>query len=318
MESLHDTYTNSRSNTTVAFWIFIILICIFIVSSVFITYLYIHNISFGGIQKILLSRSFPIENILYIFVAIIFIVICVMLFNSQYDIGISKKPPGINRKLPPSGIFWKIGSTKNPLDPTNLIVESENFVMTAADTYTMSVEININDTRTINKNGPYRHLLHRGSDEIKTYMPISPEQSGRGDINDGLPVQMNPGIFIDKFKNDLIIFIDTDGGKESYRESVRIQDAPLNEPFRLLITVHDSTAEIFLNCKLVANKLLKGTPRGVPNNWFGRTGFSKSSAIVQNLILWDTDLYALEIGKLCAKDIVLPHEKTAITSKKCQ
>ena len=228
-----------------------------------------------------------------------------MLFNSQFEIYFQKRQTsGIDRPLPVSKIFWTPAKTPNPQDPTDLLLVSDDFPMTGPETYSMGLEVLITDTRTSDKFGPYRHLAHRGTDDLKRFIPNSPgsQPKGAGALNDGLPSQMNPGIFIDQFSNDLLIFVDTDPiglGNETYRESVRIPDSPLNKAFYIHLTVHDRLLEVYINCRLAATKLLHGIPRAVPNEWFGRVGFARSRAIVQNMRLWDSNLYAIEIRNMC-------------------
>jgi len=228
-----------------------------------------------------------------------------MLFNSQYEVYFQKKNTnGIDRTLPPHTTFWTPATTPNPQDPTNLLLTSDDFPMTGPETYSMSLELLITDTRTTDKFGPYRHLVHRGTSDLQSFIPNSPgsHPKGAGDLNDGLPSQMNPGIFVDQFSNDLLIFVDTDPvgvGGQAYRESVRISDAPLNKPFYIHLTVHDRLLEVYMNCRLAATKLLHGNPRAVPNDWFGRVGFARARAIVQNMTLWDSNLYAIEIRNMC-------------------
>ena len=175
----------------------------------------------------------------------------------------------------------------------------------------------VTDTRTIDKFGPYRHLVHRGTDDLSKFIPNTPgsDRKGAGGLNDGLPTQMNPGIFVDQFSNDLIIFVDTDpiqDGAQAYRESVRIPDIPLNKGFYIHLTIHDRLLEVYLNCRLAATKLLHGTPRAVPNDWFGRTGFSRARAIIQNMSLWDSNLYAIELRNKCPGFVL--HKELAPTS----
>ncbi len=142
--------------------------------------------------------------------------------------------------------------------------------------------------------------------------------TGQGGLADGLPTQMNPGIFLDKFTNDLIVFVDTDPAKQGdtgFRESVRISDIPLKKPFYVHVSVHDQILEVYVNCRLAATKLLQGSPRAVPNDWYGRIGFARAAALIQNLRLWDIDLYAFEVLKLCPPIVVLPNTAPSSCSK---
>ena len=68
---------------------------------------------------------------------------------------------------------------------------------------------------------PYRHLLHRGSDDLGT-AGTSGGCGGGGSstaTTNGLPKYMNPGFIGDPSTNDIIVFIDTSAGRESARIS---------------------------------------------------------------------------------------------------
>jgi hypothetical protein len=175
--------------------------------------------------------------------------------------------------------------------------------MSSAEVYAMGVTLYVGDSRSSDKTGPYRHILHRGTDELKKFVRDSPGSvpRGQGDLNDGLPHQMNPGLFLDPFTNDLLIYIDTDPhiGTQANRESIRIPDLPLKKAFYLHVVVNGRIAEVYINCRLAVSKILNGMPRAVPNDWHGRIGFARAAVVPQDLKLWDTDLHALEIRNLC-------------------
>ena len=114
----------------------------------------------------------------------------------------------------------------------------------------------------------------------------------------------------------MIIFIDTDSvkqGEYGFRESVRVTDIPLKRPFSIHLTLHDQMLEVYINCRLAGSKILHGIPRAVPNNWYGLTGFIPAMAQIQNMKLWDTQLYAQEIRKMCG-DIKIDN---TVIPKKC-
>ena len=303
MNRLLDSMKISRAQSSTAFYLFIIILILFVIGVIFLAYVFGRNVSLASLQA-----KYPnvgITTILYIITGVIFVAILLMLFNSQFEIFFQKRQSnGIDRPLPPHTVFWTPATSSNPQDPYDLTLASDDFPMTSAETYSMGLELMISDTRTTDKFGPYRHLVHRGTEDLRKFTPNSPGSSpkGAGDLNDGLPSQMNPGVFVDQFSNDLVIFIDTDpvgGGSQAFRESVRISDAPLNKAFYLHITVHDRLLEVYMNCRLAATKLLHGKPRAVPNDWFGRIGFARARAIIQNISLWDSNLYSIETRKMC-------------------
>jgi len=296
----------SRGQGAAAFYGFMFIAIFFVISLGLTIYYYARSITIASLQAT--YPNIPLTMILYVIAALVVCMILLMLFNSQFEVYFQKrKSIGIDRPLPMHKLFWTPATTANPQDPHNLLVTSNEFSMATPETYSMGIELMISDTRTTDKFGPYRHLVHRGTDDLKKFTN-DPGQKGAGDLNDGLPSQMNPGLFVDQFSNDLIIFVDTDpvgGDNQSYRESVRISDAPLNRAFYVHITVHDRLLEVYINCRLAATKLLHGTPRGVPNEWFGRIGFSRARAVIQNLKLWDDKLWAIEVRNMCT-GFVLP------------
>ena len=170
--------------------------------------------------------------------------------------------------------------------------------------YTMMVDMIWYNTRVIRQadgENPYRHILHRGSGEVATYaanVPLLGDAPSELDaevvdkanalevIPQGLPSRMNPGILADPYTNDMLIFFDTENGTKFYRESVRIPDIPMDQPFRLAVVVMDRYVEVYLNCSLEVTKLLEGTPRDVGREWFGLSGPVPLSAQVQNLQLF--------------------------------
>lgn len=301
MDALLRSMKNSTSQTSAAFYIFWFIVGIFSTLAIFLVFLYIKLGSLTQLQETF--PNVPFDKLLYVIAGAIVFMILVMLFNSQFEVFFQKKATNaVDRPLPPFTNFWTPASMPNPQDPQNLQLVSDDFPMSNATTYSFSVELNIADTRSSDKQGPYRHILHRGTGELMTFKPNSPGSvpKGRGDLNDGLPTQMNPGVFLDPYTNDLLIYIDTDPMEgQAYRESIRIPDIPLKKPFYLHITVHDQILEVYVNCRLASTKFLNAAPRAVPNDWFGRIGFARAAAIIQNFKLWDSDLFAFEVRKLC-------------------
>jgi hypothetical protein len=309
MDQLLDSMRTSRGLTSMAFYVLVLVIVFFIVFAIGLIYLFSRNITLESVRA--KYADLATARILYVITGLVVFFILFMLVNSQYEVYFQKRPKvGIDRPLPPSTTFWKPGTTANPQDPYNLSVKSGEFIMSTPETYSLGIEIIVGDTRSNDKYGPYRHMFHRGSADLKAFINTSSPGSapkGMGDLLDGLPTQMNPGVFLDQFSNDLMIFVDTDPvglGEQSYRESIRVPDVPLKRGFYLHLTVHDRLVEVYINCRLAATKLLKGNPKGVLNDWYGRVGFSRAAAIVQNLTLWDSSLYAIETRNMCPPIVV--------------
>jgi len=174
--------------------------------------------------------------------------------------------------------------------------------------YSINVEsVLYNSRRHSTTEGPYRHILHRGSKELEPATDaVVPIQSGcsssTGDLPPfGLPKRLNPGIFLDPNTNDILIFIDTNAGTTTYRESLRIADIPLDKPFRLGITVKNRVVDVYLNCRLEATKVLAATPRVVENVWYGLSGQAAAQAQIQNLYVWPSVLTADDMNSICPK-----------------
>ncbi len=193
-------------------------------------------------------------------------------------------------------VYWNKGGKF-----TNLYVPeteaNQNFHDSA---YSISFDCILFDTRNRNATqGPYRQLVHRGSDELM------PPRANLMDMQlptmpaDGLPKHMNPGVFLDPNLNDIIVFVDTSMNGEFYRESLRIADLPLQIPFRLEIVVNSRVLDVNINCQLEATKMLQGYPRIVKNAWYGLAGNKPAQAQIQNLWVWDRPLYVDEIRQVC-------------------
>jgi hypothetical protein len=191
--------------------------------------------------------------------------------------------------------------------------------------YTMMVDMVWDNTRISSfdatKDMVFRHLLHRGSDDAKKAAEVNtalPDYDTAQELEtltpNGLPATMNPGIMVDPVKNDMIIFIDTEKGDDTYRESVRIPDIPMNEPFTLTIVVQDQMMEIYINCRLEISKLLNGMPRTVRREIYGLTGRNPLPAGIRNLRVWNTGLGVIDIRGMCKKKPVFNRNKSCIGS----
>jgi hypothetical protein len=208
--------------------------------------------------------------------------------------------------------FWKT----LPPDAENLIVPSKLSPTKLSASYTMSIQMIVGDSRNPGK-GKYRHILHRGSNPCNlsnttagpsgqsgismNKLPESTESTYR---NQGLPAVMNPGLFLDSYKNDLHIFTHTrniDGNL--MLESTTIEDLPIHTPLSISIVSRDKILEIYINCKLYNTKILTGTPYLPPelNTWYGRYCANPFAGLVKNLQLWNTHLSSDDVIAMCKK-----------------
>jgi hypothetical protein len=320
MDQLQKKNNASKTEANSAFYIIIFLI---IISVIFVCIaIFIISQSMDLTNLTLGTYNIPFKNGLYILGGIVALGVLFVLVNSRYEMYFQKRESiGVDRPAQPFGMFWKPGTSADKTTKNALTITSDEFPMTSPATYSVGFELMVADTRANDIQGPFRHIIHRGSNDIRNFTRNSPGSipKGRGDLNDGLPSEMNPGIFVDQFTNDIIIFVDTDPikeGNQAFRESIRLTDIPLRKPFSLHVTLHEQILEIYVNCRLAGSKILNGLPRAVSNNWFGLAGFSAAPAIIQNVKLWDIDLYASEIRNMCPK-IIISKDVEPNTCSKC-
>jgi hypothetical protein len=146
---------------------------------------------------------------------------------------------------------------------------------------------------------PYRHLLHRGSNDLgNAGTPAGCGGGGTplGGSATGLPQFMNPGFIGDPSTNDIIVFLDTSAG----RESARISNLQLVTSYRIGLVVYQGFFEIYLGCKLLTTQVLKGTPIAInPSGVYALAGPFAMSAKIQNLRLWSTNLPVQQLVTEC-------------------
>jgi hypothetical protein len=208
--------------------------------------------------------------------------------------------------------FW----TSPPPEAENLIVPSKLSPTTLPSKYSMSVQLIVGDSRAPGR-GKFRHILHRGSNpcsltnivagptgQTNISMSQLPQTTETSYLSSALPAVMNPGLFLDAYKNDLHIFTHTRSADGSLiLESLTIEDLPIHTPLSVSIVNHDKVLEVYLNCKLYATKILIGTPY-LPselNQWYGRYCANPFSGLIQNLQLWGTYLSSDDILAVCKK-----------------
>lgn len=208
--------------------------------------------------------------------------------------------------------FW----TTLPPEAENIIVPFNLSPTKLPSNYTMSIQMIIGDSRNPGK-GKFRHILHRGSNpcNLSNIFAGSTGQSGISMnklpattestyLNQALPGVMNPGLFLDSYKNDLHIFTHTRNNEGNLMlESTTIEDLPINTPFSISIVSHDKILEIYVNCKLYNTKILSGVPY-LPaelNQWYGRYCANPFAGLVKNLQLWNTFLSSDDVIAMCKK-----------------
>ena len=113
--------------------------------------------------------------------------------------------------------------------------------------FTWSVWINIDDLTY--RQGEYRHIFHKGNDDINVSTP---------------PIGMNqpnnaPGLYIAPNTNNLIVVMNT---FENPKEEVIIEDIPLNKWVNVIIRVDEQHAmDVYINGRSVRRHILSSVPR---------------------------------------------------------
>lgn len=242
--------------------------------------------------------------ILYILAAIAIVVIVLILMRIRINWSSLNPLPHDMQVKRRGTAAWEPATTKIF---TNLTLPAEATTINDSE-YSMMVDMMLLDTRNYKTaDSPHRHILHRGSGELHTttvggavLSGCPAAATGSGVSNNGLPRRMNPGILLDPNTNDLLIFVDTMGTEgESYRESVRVADIPLNTPFRIQIVISGNVFEVYINCKLEVTKVLQGKPKTVENAWYGVSGSAAGQVQIQNLYIWNESLPVEDVRPLC-------------------
>jgi hypothetical protein len=202
----------------------------------------------------------------------------------------------------------------------------ENMVVPAAESptknpsaYSVRVNLLIQEGRSASA-GKLRHVLHRGANPCgitaqkagaSGYAGVNPTRdAGLSADNEymqsGLPDVVNPGLFLDGRKNDLHIFIHTQGYEGAkqvlWLESTTIEDLPINTPIDVGVICNGRIVEVYINCKLYSTWMLRGDPYlpSALNQWFGRYCASPFIGLVKNLQLWSGPLASGDYIKVCS------------------
>ena len=253
-----------------------------------------------------LQNNFGGMYIIYALVAALVIGIIIIVVDAFYPF-LPRNPFGGPSATARAGkTFWK---NQNG-DAQNLIVKADESPTFRPDTYSMTIQMLIGDSRTPAL-GKYRHVLHRGSNPCGITSSGSTAVGGSTDPNYtslGLPNEMNPGLFLDNYKNDLCIFIHTASPTGTMlRESLVVEDLPLNQTINIGLVSNSKTLEVYVNCRLYATHLYSGTPvLSVTNNqWFGRYCSFPFLGSLSNLTLWDAPITSQDMMRTCRSTKIL-------------
>lgn len=211
--------------------------------------------------------------------------------------------------------FWRNADRTG--SDENLLVPASKSPTTQAANYSMSFQMIIGDSRNVN--GRFRHVLHRGSNPCGLTgdvagptghagiqpSDIAPSAEESTYVENGFPAIMNPGLFLDKYKNDLHVFVHTRGREEGmevlWLESATVEDLPLNQPITIGVVCTGRSLEVYVNCRLYSTVMLRGTPYlpAADNQWFGRYCLFPFSGLLKNLTLWSTALNSSDFIQMC-------------------
>jgi len=255
------------------------------------------------------NTNLPVTSISYVIYALcigIVIATIIMLVDNFYPFLPINPVSGPSAAARAGVTFW-------PTNAENLIVPAAQSPTVSTNVYSLSVQVMIGDSRTPSL-GKFRHILHRGS-SLCGVGASTAGPSGHagiqaadcsGDYSDtGLPAIMNPGLFLDQYKNDIHVFVHTtatDNGKNIMMlESLTLSDLPLQVPINLGVICNGNALEVYVNCRLHSTILLKGTPYlpSTDRQWVGRGGAFPMSGIVQNLTLWGSALGSSDYIQMC-------------------
>lgn len=261
--------------------------------------------NFGGQNAPASSSGFNTTTLVYILlVAFVIYIVGLMLMSKPLDLSWLDPRPKSMKVTADAYLFWKPSAIF-----TNLVVKAGSVPGFKSTEYSAIVDTILLNTRTFKgSGGPWRHIVHRGSDELAistvggaVLRTGCAAASNRGGALPpfGLPKRMNPGIFLDPNTNDVVVFVDTERGGDNFRESVRLVDIPMDIPFRIGVIVNGKVLEVYLNCKLEVSKVLKGRPRSVEDTWYGLSGSAAAAAQIQNFYVWTRALPADQIGSIC-------------------
>ena len=113
---------------------------------------------------------------------------------------------------------------------------------------------------------------------------------------------MNPGLFLDKYTNDLHIFVNsTDSAGRIILETLTVSDLPLGQTIAIGLVSNGKSLEVYVNCRLYTTLLYAGKPYLPKTNnvWYGRYCAFPFLGSVQNLTLWDAPLMTQDVIRIC-------------------
>ena len=279
-------------------------------------------------------HGWSVRYLIYL-IAIVVVVGVVLLIVDNFMPFLPINPIGPSLVARSVKTFW-VNAGQDNGSSENLMVSVSDSPTKSPTNYSMSIQVMVGDSR-VPTPGKFRHIVHRGENPCgltsgtagttgttTVGMPHPPDPTPTTQVNSlwdavGLPDIMNPGIFLDKYKNDLHVFVHTiNASSQIQLESITIEDVPLAEPLTIGVICNGQTLEVYLNCRLYSTLLLSGRPYLPPadNQWFGRYCKYPMSGLIQNLQLWDTAIGSSDYIAMC-KPAIFNKENLPATSQDC-
>ena len=231
--------------------------------------------TFGSFSQI----SGVIPRIISYLFAIIVVVLVILLFINYFITPIFKLHAGAPGKILIPGfddgkLFW---STSTPAQILNndLPIASQCFG------YTLLLDVFIQNPLQFSKQP--RILLTRGA---------MMKQTPSGDTLLGILDNYNLAVALLPDTTDLIVSV---LNKDNNMENVVLSNIPVQEPFRLGITVMENALEVYLNGHLVKTRSFQTVPKSVVGDIYPSSGIQANMAKLRNLKIWPRILTTNEI-----------------------
>ena len=223
--------------------------------------------------------SGTIPRILSYLFAILIVILVILLFVNYFITPIFKLHAGAPGKILIPGfddgkLFWSSATPAQVLN-SDLPISSQCFG------YTLLVDIFIQNPLQFSKQP--RILLTRGA---------TMKQTPSGDTLLGILDNYNLAVALLPDTTDLIVSV---LNKDNNMENVVLSNIPVQEPFRLGITVMENALEVYLNGHLMKTRSFQTVPKSVLGDIYPLSGIQANMAKLRNLKIWNRILSTGEI-----------------------
>ena len=223
--------------------------------------------------------SGTIPRILSYLFAILIVILVILLFVNYFITPIFKLHAGTPGKILIPGfddgkLFWSSATPAQVLN-SDLPISSQCFG------YTLLVDIFIQNPLQFSKQP--RILLTRGA---------TMKQTPSGDTLLGILDNYNLAVALLPDTTDLIVSV---LNKDNNMENVVLSNIPVQEPFRLGITVMENALEVYLNGHLMKTRSFQTVPKSVLGDIYPLSGIQANMAKLRNLKIWNRILSTGEI-----------------------